>query len=107
MSQPILVTVAEQRIDYDSAQRFQEQLLAALGDGSTVLIVDFSAVESISSVGLRALVVAAKKSKAGSGKIVVSGLRPVVREVFEISRFDALFPLYDSVDAARDALGAA
>jgi anti-sigma B factor antagonist len=107
MSQPILVTVAEPRIDYDSAQRFQEQLLAALGDGSTVLIVDFSAVDSISSVGLRALVVAAKKSKAGGGKIVVSGLRPVVREVFEISRFDALFPLFDSVDAARGALGAA
>jgi anti-sigma B factor antagonist len=106
MSEPIVVTVAETRIDYDSAQRFGEELLAALGDGSAVLIVDFSAVEAISSVGLRALVVAAKKSKAANGTIAVSGLRPLVREVFEISRFDALFPLYDSVEAARGALGA-
>jgi anti-sigma B factor antagonist len=107
MTDPIVVVpVAHARIDYDSAQRFQEQLLAALGDGSAVLIVDFSAVEAISSVGLRALVVAAKKSKAANGKIVVSGLRPLVREVFEISRFDALFPLYESVAAARDALEA-
>jgi anti-sigma B factor antagonist len=106
VNEPIVVTVAETRIDYDSAQRFQEQVLAALGDGSAVLIVDFSAVDAISSVGLRALVVAAKASKAGNGKIVVCGLRPLVREVFEISRFDALFPLYDTVDAARSALGA-
>ena len=106
MSEPTLVTVAATRIDYDSAPRFQAQLLAALGDGSAVLIVDFSMVEAISSVGLRALVVAAKTCKAGNGKIVVSGLQPLVREVFEISRFDALFPLYDTVEAARHALGA-
>jgi anti-anti-sigma factor len=107
MSDPVLVTVGESRIDYDTAPRFQQQLLTALGDGSATLIVDFSAVEAISSVGLRALVVAAKKSKAANGNIVVSGLRPLVREVFEISRFDALFALYDSVDAARGELGAA
>jgi len=106
MGEPVVLTVAETRIDYDSAARFGEALLAALGDGSEMLIVDFSAVEAISSVGLRALVVAAKKSKAGNGKIVVSGLRPLVREVFEISRFDALFPLYDSVEAAQRELSA-
>jgi anti-sigma B factor antagonist len=106
MIDPTVVVVADARIDYDSAQRFGEQLLAALGDGSAVLIVDFSAVGAISSVGLRALVVAAKKSKTANGKIVVSGLQPLVREVFEISRFDALFPLYDSVDEARGALRA-
>jgi anti-sigma B factor antagonist len=107
MTEPQIVTVADARIDYDSAQRFQEQLLAALGDGSVVLIVDFSAVEAISSVGLRALVVAAKKSKGAGGKIVVSGLRPLVREVFEISRFDALFDLYENVGDAQGALRAA
>jgi anti-sigma B factor antagonist len=105
MTAPIVVTVTESRIDYESAQRFQEQLLAALGDGSAIVIVDFSAVDAISSVGLRALVVAAKKSKAAGGKIVISGLRPLVREVFEISRFDALFPVYAGIDDARGALG--
>ncbi len=65
MTAPIVVTVTESRIDYESAQRFQDQLLTALGDGSAVVIVDFAAVEAISSVGLRALVVAAKKSQSG------------------------------------------
>ena len=106
MSEPVLVTVAERRIDYENAAHLQQQLLTALGDGSTMLIVDFSAVEVISSVGLRALVVAAKKSKTARGQIVISGLQPLVREVFEISRFDALFTLFDSVEAARRELGA-
>lgn len=55
---------------------------------------------------MRALVVAAKKSKTAGGKIVVTGLQPIVREVFEISRFDALFPVFDSVEAAQTALAA-
>jgi anti-anti-sigma factor len=104
MNEPVVVPIAHARIDYDSAERFGEQLLAALGDGSALVIVDFSSVETISSVGLRALVVAAKKSATAKGKIVVSGLRPLVREVFEISRFDALFAVFDSVDDARTAL---
>jgi anti-anti-sigma factor len=106
MNEPVIVTVAEPRIDYDSAPRFQEALLAAVGDGSARVIVDFSAVTAISSVGLRALVVAAKRSKAAGGKVVVCGLQPLVREVFEISRFDALFALFDSTDEARVALSA-
>ena len=100
MDTPTVFTVKEQRIDYDSAPRFQEELLAAVGDGSGSLVVDFAMVEAISSVGLRALVVAAKRVKAANGKIAICCLRPVVREVFLISRFDALFPLYGSVDEA-------
>jgi anti-anti-sigma factor len=107
MNEPLVLPVAETRIDYDSAARFQAELLAAVGDGSGVVIVDFSAVAAISSVGLRALVVAGKKSKAGNGKVVVCGLQPLVREVFEISRFDALFPLFDTVADARSALESA
>jgi len=99
-------TVAVKRLDYDTAPTFQQDLLAALGDGSVRLIIDFGAVEAISSVGLRALVVATKKSRAANGKLVVAALRPLVREVFLISRFDALLPMHDSVAAAQEALGA-
>ncbi len=104
MTDIVVLPIAEHRIDYDSAAGFQEQLLAALGDGAATVIVDLAQVEMISSVGLRAFVVAAKKSKAAGGTLVVSGLQPVVREVFEISRFDALFPLFETVEGARAAL---
>ncbi len=104
MAGPLVLTVTESRIDHETAAAFQDELLAVVGDGSSLVIIDLASVESISSVGLRALVVAAKKSKPAGGTIAVSGLRPLVREVFKITRFDSLFPTFDTVDAARAAL---
>jgi anti-anti-sigma factor len=107
MPDPQVFTVSLARIDYASAEQFQDALLGAIGDGSGRLAIDFGAVEMISSVGLRALVVAAKKSRAGGGSVVVAALRPVVREVFIISRFDAIVPMYDDLPSALAALEAA
>ncbi len=59
-----------------------------------------SAVDYISSVGLRVFMVAAKQAEAQAGRIVIAGLTPMVREVFEISRFDLLFRIFDSVEQA-------
>jgi anti-anti-sigma factor len=104
MPEPQVVVFNEKRIDYETAAAFQDQLLAVLGDGTPTLILDFSGVEAISSVGLRGLVVAAKRSHAAAGTIVVAALQPLVREIFAISRFDTLFRLFDTVDEARTAL---
>jgi len=105
MPDPQVFTVALRRIDYASAPQFQDDLLAAVGDGAGLLAIDFAAVEMISSVGLRALVLAAKKSRSGGGAVAVAALRPIVREVFVISRFDAILPMYDDVASAVAALG--
>jgi anti-sigma B factor antagonist len=105
--QPSVFTIAVKKIDYATAAAFQDDLLTAVGDGSGRLVIDFAGVETISSIGLRALVVAAKKARAGDGRIAVAALAPVVREVFLISRFDAILPMYDSVAAATAALEAA
>lgn len=96
-----IFVAADSRIDYESSAAFQRSLLDALGDACGALVIDFSAVEYISSVGLSALVVAAKKSQAAGGHIAVACLQPLVREIFEISRFDLLIPIFESVDEAR------
>ncbi len=51
------------------------------------MLIDFSAIEYISSAGLRALMAASKKTKAAGGRIAVAALQPMVQEIFEISRF--------------------
>jgi anti-sigma B factor antagonist/stage II sporulation protein AA (anti-sigma F factor antagonist) len=107
MGEPTVVSIDATRIDYASAAAFQEQLLKALGDGATPLILDFSRVEAISSIGLRALVLASKRSKASGGSIAIAAPQPLVREIFLISRFDALFGLFATTDEARAALGRA
>ena len=106
----VVVLSPQGRIDHAHSAAFKEALDAQLGactrEGSAILL-DMGAVEYISSVGLRALMIAARQVKGQGGRIALAALTPVVREVFEISRFDLIFPLYESRDAALQALGSA
>jgi anti-sigma B factor antagonist len=92
------------RIDNGTSETFKTRVseLAAVcsADGDRV-VLDFSGVDYISSVGLRVLMLAARQSRAQGGTLVVASLQPVVREIFEISRFSMVFECFGSV---RDAL---
>jgi anti-sigma B factor antagonist/stage II sporulation protein AA (anti-sigma F factor antagonist) len=103
MSAGVKVVAPAGRIDHASADEFQTALephLAECRESEPALVVDMSKVEYISSVGLRVLMVAAKQVKSQNGCIVVAGLTPLVKEVFEISRFNLVFDVFDSVEAA-------
>ena len=91
------------RIDNDTSPAFQDRLLAAIDAGMAAL-VDFSSVEFISSAGLAALMTAAKQAKAKNGRIAVAALRPLVQEIFAISRFSRVVPVYGTADEAAAAL---
>ena len=68
--------------------------------GGGKVALDFARLDYVSSVGLRALMVAAKKSRASGRKIAVAALTPVVREIFEISRFNFIIPVFADLRAA-------
>jgi anti-anti-sigma factor len=91
------------RIDHDSADAFLEALRPYLDEcklDGKALVLDFSGIEYISSVGLRALMLADRQVKAQNGRIAITALTPVVKEVFEISRFNMVYKVYDNVDEA-------
>lgn len=95
------------RIDQDHADDFRLALnpyLAQCAAGMPPIILDFSAVSYISSVGLRALMLAARQAKSQGGRLVIAALTPIVKEVFEISRFNLVFQVFPDVDAALAAL---
>jgi anti-anti-sigma factor len=103
MSDGVKIVAPAGRIDHASADEFQAALephLAACRENEPALVIDMGKVDYISSVGLRVLMVAAKQVKNQNGCIVVAALTPLVKEVFEISRFNLVFDLFDSVEAA-------
>jgi anti-anti-sigma factor len=51
-------------------------------------------------MGLRCFVSVAKKLKSGGGELRVCRLTGLVRQVFEITRLNEVFPMYDSVESA-------
>ena len=91
------------RIDHATAEAFKAALaphVARCAAGGDRLVLDFGAVEYISSAGLRVLMLAAKQAKAQEGTLRVAALQPIVREIFEISRFTLVLNVFASVDEA-------
>ena len=87
-------------IDHLSAGDFEDSIapfLKSCKAGCDPLVLDLSALEYISSAGLRVLMLAAKQAKAAGGRIVLAAAQPVVKEILEISRFNLVFALTDTV----------
>jgi anti-sigma B factor antagonist/stage II sporulation protein AA (anti-sigma F factor antagonist) len=89
------------RIDLTNAEEFRDSLLAAVERAQGTLIVDFAGIDYISSAGLRSLMIALQAAKKKNLVIGIAALRPMVAEIFTISRFHLVFPLFDTV---RDGL---
>jgi anti-anti-sigma factor len=91
------------RINHTSSDDFKGALAPFLADcaaGRDQIVLDLSALEYISSAGLRVLMLARKQTKAQGGVLVVSGLTAVVKEIFEISKFTLVFDVFPDIRAA-------
>ena len=80
-------------MDSTTAPEAQRELDAVLADASSVAL-DFTALDYISSAGLRVLLGAAKTLRASGGSLRIFGLNPSVREVFDISGFSTILAVY-------------
>lgn len=85
------------RMDAANATLFQEECESWVKGGTTALILDFTELAYISSMGLRSLVVIGKSL---NGKLHICGLTGLVKQVFEITRLNSVFPIHDSVESA-------
>jgi len=88
-------------LDLLTAPRLAPLLRAQLADGCTVLIVDLTAVEFLSSAGLNALAQAGKlATTTGARLVLVGGENRNVRMPLEMSGLASLFPLHVDLDHA-------
>ena len=91
------------RIDHATAEPFKAALaphLVTCAAGRDRLVLDLGRVEYISSVGLRVLMLASKQAKMQGGSLAVTDLQPVVREIFEISRFNLVLEVFPTLREA-------
>ena len=99
----VLVLSPEGRIDHANSEDFRNALTPFIerctGSGER-LVLDMGGVDYISSAGLRCFMLAEKQAKAQGGTIVVAAMQPVVKEIFEISRFTLVFETFVTVRAA-------
>lgn len=91
-----LVTVSG-RIDSATAPDLENMLLELIQAGQKNIVVNLGAVDFISSAGLKALLSALMKVRKAipPGNVVISAIRPDLKESFNLVGFDRLFAFYD------------
>jgi anti-anti-sigma factor len=88
------------RMDAVNAEQFDQACRESIRGGTKRLVVDFAKLDYVSSMGLRSILAIAKTLQASGGKMVLCGMRGLVKEVFDMTRLTPLFPVFDSVEAA-------
>ena len=84
-------------VDSFTADQLTASFSATLNGGCTLLLADLSAVEYISSAGLRALLIAAKDARMVGGDLRLAGARSAVQRVLSLSGFTSIINVYDDV----------
>lgn len=92
--------IPEGRMDYDAAPGFQEAIERVLGAAGKALIIDGSALEYVSSAGLRAVLLAARAAQRAGIPFALCALQPAVREVFDLSGFSRIIAVHADRAAA-------
>ncbi|MCZ7546093.1 MAG: STAS domain-containing protein [Anaerolineae bacterium] len=84
------------RIDSTNAAELGEALNTAIDSGRSQIVLDLSAVEYMSSAGLREMVAALKRVKRGTGDVRLANPSERVQEVLELAGLDTIFEVYDT-----------
>ena len=100
-----IVSVIDSRIDAAVAIQFKDAMREQTDGGPDIVVLDLSKVEFIDSSGLGAIV-AAMKNLGAERKLALAGLTPAVARVFQLTRMDSVFSVFQTLDGARAELKA-
>lgn len=89
-------------LDVSVQSKFKEELVNASRHKDDEIILDFEKVSFIDSSCLGVLVSLTKRIREEKGDIKLSQLSSDVRSIFQITRLDNVFEIYDSNDDAVD-----
>ncbi|NDJ60335.1 MAG: STAS domain-containing protein [Chloroflexi bacterium] len=99
MEKATLVEVSG-RIDSSNADQLGSALTGTVSNGQTQIVLDLSAVEYMSSAGLREIVSVYRKLEAASGDLRIAQPSVRVMDVLEMSGLDTMLQIYPTqVDA--------
>ncbi|HUU58151.1 MAG TPA: STAS domain-containing protein [Phycisphaerae bacterium] len=82
------------------AEPMRRQLEQLAARQVSLIVLDLSQMEFISSLGLGAIITGYLKSRHHNGRIRLVNPRPAVRKLLEMTRLTKLFPIYPTVEQA-------
>ncbi len=100
-----LVIALSGRLDANSAEPFQEQLLRNIESEETSILLDLVDLEYVSSAGLRVLLVGARRLQEKGARLGACSAQGEVREVLQMTGFDNFVAMYADRETALADLG--
>jgi len=99
-----LVVEVQGQLVVSNRQDFKQLVLDEVEHGARLVVIDFTKSAYIDSSGLGALVSLGKRIREAGGELRLAALNEDLRTLFELTRLDSLFPVYDSREAALSGL---
>lgn len=94
MRNDVTIVAVDGNLDSNTSPQAQQALDGVLASGGTKIVVDFTALDYISSAGLRVLLATARRLGAAGGALHLFGVNETVREVFDISGFSTILSVF-------------
>jgi anti-sigma B factor antagonist len=92
-------------LDAPSAMSIEDEFKAILMAKSSQVIVDLNNIDYMSSYGLRMLLVGAKTLNSKGGGLHLVAPNEHVMKVITVAGYDQMFPVYETLEDALQALG--
>jgi anti-sigma B factor antagonist len=93
----VLVAHTPEEINEDSVGTFSDILGESIREGHVRIVLQMDRSEVFDGPGLTGLVDLHDELRKHRGQLVISGLRDPGRKIFEVTRLDQLFEVYESV----------
>jgi stage II sporulation protein AA (anti-sigma F factor antagonist) len=94
------VLAVEGDLDQETAEQFSEALKKQIESGAKVIILDFSRLELLASVGIGILAQHYNVFKETGGHIKLAGCSKGIQKVMTLIGFNQFFPMFDTVAEA-------
>lgn len=92
----IQVVVLKGRLDGAASPAFIDRVESLIAGSQPKLLLDLAEVSLVTSAGLRAILMIAKRIKAGEGAFILCALQAPVRDVLDLSGFTPMLRIYAS-----------
>jgi anti-anti-sigma factor len=101
---PVTLFEIRGRINLGNYRELEQAAQQAYEKGTRNLVMDFSGVDSLTSIGIRSLVVIHKMlAKNGEGKLKLAGVIPPIREMLEMAGVALFLDMHETTSEAAAA----
>jgi anti-sigma B factor antagonist len=97
-----VLIIKDERIDAHNSSELKDYILQMIERGENHIIVQLAHVRFIDSSGLGALLSGHKNTLAKSGRFALTNIQQQVLSMFELTRLNRVFEIYDSVNEVAE-----